>query len=190
MPKFDKQFVYFILDDILAGKECFAADSIDELKEAVERNDREFLYTVANQQHGAYPFQVDNGIEVRFCYYDPNYSIKIAHEQGKKIECKRKGDAWEDWDYTPAPEWLDDHEYRIMPEEQKPVTNRELAKWLAQGKGEYRCYEQGDVSPHAQVTFYYLDEDGSLPVKGIALVRKWNDDEWHEPSRQYMGLEK
>lgn len=192
MPKFDKQFVYFIWDDELKGKICFVADSIDELKEAVERNDIEFLYTVANQHHGANPFQVENGIEVRFCYYDPNYSIKIAHEQGKKIECKRKGDAWGDldWDYTPSPEWLDDHEYRIMQEEENPVTHLELARWLAQGRGEWRWYNVSNVTPYAQIDFRYSVEEAFHPVKRLVLVRKWADEDWHEPTRKYMGLEK
>lgn len=193
MPKFDKRFVYFIWADELKDKICFVADSINELEKAVERNDLELLSTVVNQQHGDYPFQVYNGIEFRFCYYDPNYSIKIAHEQGKKIECKIKGDAWEDWDYTPSPAWLDDHEYRIMPEEQKPVTNRELAFWLVRGYGQIYHYDDSGFRTEVKTSHgYHQEEDNcdcNINSNFHCKIRKWGDTEWVTPSREYMGLD-
>lgn len=191
MPKFEKEFVHFMWDDELEGKTVFFADYIPNLQRKVENNAIEH-YTKVTRSDDLLPFRMNDGLSSwQFVYFDPHYELKLAHEQGKKIECKRKGDAWGDldWDYTPSPEWLDDHEYRIMQEEENPVTNRELARWLAQGRGECRLCSIGDVSPYAQMAFRYCDKDGFLPVKGIVLVRKWDDNEWHKPTREYMGLE-
>ncbi len=64
-----------------------------------------------------------------------------------------------------------------IPEEPKPrrATNRELAKWLAQGNGER----------------VFVDDPRSdnLPVSECVRVRKWDDEDWHEPTADYMGLE-
>lgn len=188
MPKFEKQYVHFMWSDELKGKKVFYGDCISDLKSRVEHQDERYFGTVIDTCSGDYPFRIEGADHSSFCYYDPYYDLKIAHEQGKKIECKRKGEAWEDWDYTPAPAWLDDHEYRIMQEEENPVTHRELSRWLAQGRGEWRWYNVGDVTPYAQVAFHYCVEEGFLPVKKLVLVRKWEDEEWHEPSREYMGL--
>ncbi len=64
-----------------------------------------------------------------------------------------------------------------IPEQPKPrrATNRELAKWLAQGNGE-RVF----VDDH---------RSDNLPVSECVRVRKWDDEEWHEPTADYMGLE-
>lgn len=189
MPKFEKEFVHFMWSDELEGKTVFFADYIQHLQMRVENSDIEH-YTKVTQSDGLLPFMMKDGrAGWQFVYFDPNYELKRAREQGKKIECKRKGDASEDWDYTPAPEWLDDHEYRIMQEGDNHVSHRELARWLAQGRGEWRWYKVGNVTPFAQVTFNYSVEDSSFSVKGLVLVRKWEDSEWHEPTREYMGLE-
>lgn len=186
--EFKPEYVRCTWSPELEGKEVCYSDSIDELW-------REVTSSKDNRTHCEkgrstdYPFKC--GIQkFRFVYYDPNYSLKIAHEQGQKIECKKKGDVWKDWDYIPAPEWLEDYEYRIMQEEEEnPVTHRELARWLAQGNGEWRWYNVGDVTPYAQIDFRYSVEEGFHPVKRLVLVRKWEDSEWHEPTREYMGLE-
>lgn len=192
MIKFDKRFVYFMWDDELEGKTVFFADYIPHLQRKVENNDIEH-YTKVTRSDDLLPFRMNDGrAGWQFVYFDPHYELKRAHEQGKKIECKRKGDAWGDldWDYTPSPEWLDDHEYRIMQEEENPVTHRELARWLAQGRGEWRWYNVDDVTPYAQIDFRYSVDEVFHPVKRLVLVRKWEDSEWHEPTREYMGLEK
>lgn len=191
MTKFNKQYVHFMWDDELEGKEVLGADSIDLLESRVV-NYNGSIGVVIKSSNSGYPFSV-NGTNYRFVYYDPYFQVKLAHEQGKKIECKRKGNAWEYWNYTPYPKWLDEYEYRIKPEQSKPVTSRELAKWLAQGNGEVYCYDSEDG--YVSNVHTYLDYDissgeekcnqNTLPVK----VRKWEDSEWHEPTREYMGLE-
>lgn len=179
---FKPEYVRCTWSPELEGKEVLYSDSIDELwREVVSSKDNRILCEKGMTVN--YPFKC--GIEnFRFVYYDPNYSIKIAHEQGNKIECKRKGDAWEDWDYTPAPAWLDDHEYRIQPEEQEPVTNRELARWLAQGNGECK---QSDSDMWFSTYHYYWSGEDNTPAGN--LVRKWEDTEWQRPTRAYLGLD-
>ena len=66
------------------------------------------------------------------------------------------------------------------------VTNRELAKWLAQGNGEMRKDTCMDT------VYSFLSYDNSLannPVNACIEVRRWTDTEWHKPTREYLGLE-
>jgi hypothetical protein len=185
MYHFNKKFVHFMWSDELEGKTVFFADYIPHLQRKVENNDIEH-YTKVTQSDELLPFRMKDGrAGWQFVYFDPNYELKLAHEQGKKIECKRKGDAWGDldWDYTPDPAWLDDHEYRIMPEE-KPITNRELAQWLAEGYGQF-TYMPGNV---AMYHYSYSSSGADTPIHEDIRVRLWEDTEWHMPTRKYMGL--
>lgn len=74
-----------------------------------------------------------------------------------------------------------------IPERLKPrrATNRELAKWLARGNGEYRWAPTNK----AHYDFdYEFDAAGNACDEDVR-IRKWDDDEWHEPTTDYMGLE-
>lgn len=65
------------------------------------------------------------------------------------------------------------------------ATNRELAKWLVLGNGQYKV-NGGDwiwTEHH-----YDIRQDDDACSKFIK-VRKWCDKEWHEPTREYLGLE-
>ncbi len=75
-----------------------------------------------------------------------------------------------------------------IPEEPKPrrATNRELAKWLAQGNGE-KTLTENDTDNTAH--YEYESEEADEEVPDIFVVRKWDDEEWHEPTADYMGLE-
>lgn len=68
----------------------------------------------------------------------------------------------------------------------KLATYRELTRWLAQGNGEMR-------KDSCMATVYsFLSYDNSLannPVNAYIEVRKWDDTEWHKPTRKYLGLE-
>ena len=79
--------------------------------------------------------------------------------------------------------------YKIPAEESKPrrATNRELAKWLAQGNGEMR-YERKQYVYYASTCFDYDTDNEDEPRFGIH-VRKWDDTDWHEPTAYYMGIE-
>jgi len=73
-----------------------------------------------------------------------------------------------------------------IPEEPKPrrATNRELAKWLAIGIGEYR--NQIGLVTNA---YTYDESESDKEVCTHFKVRIWNDAEWHEPTVDYMGIE-
>lgn len=185
MPKFENKYIYCVWEDGLKGKKVFFSDYITTLKWRVEKNDLRYVDTVVDNYSEHCPFHMKEAGFYSFCYYDPYYELKLAYEQGKKIECKRKGDAWDDWNYTPTPAWIDDYEYRIQPEETKPVTNRELAQWLAQGNGEYQIRKGDQFSCFNE--YSYDAQDANEPTE-IPCVRKWNDSEWHEPTREYLGL--
>lgn len=77
-------------------------------------------------------------------------------------------------------QWL--HAAEIPTEEETLLTNRELAKWLAQGNGEYTREEWNDV--YATYTSYIKKEENK-PVDDRRLIRKWDDEEWHKPTREY-----
>lgn len=72
------------------------------------------------------------------------------------------------------------------------ATNRELAKWLAQGNGERRYVDNmepddGDVLVSSEHTYYTAYADRTVDEE--ISVRKWDDVEWHEPTADYLGLE-
>lgn len=115
MPKFEDKFVYFRWSDELEGKKVLYADHIDKLEELVVNICLDYFGVVQKSVDTGFPFEVDFN-SWQFCYYDPNYEAKVAHEQGNKIEVRRKGDTLDDWDYTSDPTWIDACEYRIMPE--------------------------------------------------------------------------
>ncbi len=86
------------------------------------------------------------------------------------------------------------HHCAEIPEEnQKPrrATNRELARWLAQGNGEKKRldeYEKEGVV-FASIEFSYELGDANRPVDECYFIRRWGETEWHEPTVDYMGLE-
>lgn len=67
--------------------------------------------------------------------------------------------------------------------ESKLVTYRELERWLAEGNGEV-LYRGTCLS---NWTYSRIQENDS--VRETMLVRKWDDTEWHKPTREYLGLE-
>ena len=76
------------------------------------------------------------------------------------------------------------------PASDKPVTNRELARWLAQGKGEWK-----HLPSHSGVVYTTYKYDESLANCCIGenprtsqqiVVRRWEDTEWHTPTNEYL----
>lgn len=67
--------------------------------------------------------------------------------------------------------------------ELKTVTNRELSRWLAEGKGE--VMDQDGLF----TSWFYWKGKEDTPVKDSLYVRKWSETEWHAPTREYLGLE-
>ena len=68
-------------------------------------------------------------------------------------------------------------------QESKPVTHRELARWVAEGNGEIK--NENSVCPN----WNYWVENENKAIYDRLLVRKWDDTEWHKPTREYLGLE-
>ena len=70
-----------------------------------------------------------------------------------------------------------------IPEAPKPrrATNRELSRWLAHGNGE--CLGSQD---DADTAWNYPMESSNAPLREGAKVRKWSDNEWHEPTVDYL----
>ena len=67
--------------------------------------------------------------------------------------------------------------------ESKPVTYRELARWLAEGNGEVM------LANNVLSNWNYSTDDEAKALDENLSVRKWDDKEWHQPTREYLGLE-
>ena len=110
-------------------------------------------------------------------YYDPYYRFKKALDNGETIEALSDfGGIWFELD---DPNFdLDPSRYRIKSKIKTPaennVTNRELARWLVQGNGEY-CIFSGEVST---VWTYKRDEDDETIDSLAVHIRKWDSNEW------------
>lgn len=65
------------------------------------------------------------------------------------------------------------------------ATNRELTRWLAQGKGERRL----EASEFIGKDYSYKENQGESPCPDFVTVRKWDDSDWHEPTPEYMWQE-
>lgn len=78
----------------------------------------------------------------------------------------------------------------LLPDHPKPrrATNRELAKWLSQGNGEWGksvCCKIEKV----EISWWYEWGYESETLQGEIRVRKWDDTEWNEPTVDYLGIE-
>ena len=67
--------------------------------------------------------------------------------------------------------------------ESKPVTYRELARWLSEGNGEVMW------SKTICSNWNYSNDDENEALDESFTVRKWDDTEWHKPTREYLGLD-
>ena len=64
------------------------------------------------------------------------------------------------------------------------ATNIELAKWLVLGNGQYKVSGGRIWTEH----HYDIGQDDDA-CSNFIKVRKWGEKEWHEPTREYLGLE-
>ena len=63
------------------------------------------------------------------------------------------------------------------------VTYRELAHWLAKGNGEVMW------ANNVLSNWNYSTDEESKALDESLSVRKWDDTEWHKPTREYLGLD-
>lgn len=60
-------------------------------------------------------------------------------------------------------------------------------QWMhPNGNGELR-FSVERTTCHANISYELCNEDKPVPM--TYLVRKWDDTEWHKPTREYLGLE-
>ena len=105
---------------------------------------------------------------------DPFAELKKAYNEGKTIQILTVSGEWIDIE---VPSWEDVNDYRIKPEsEKRRMTCRELAKWLAQGNGQWKS----ENSEWECSTFEYADDEDTL-VRSSILIRAWDETEWHKP---------
>ena len=160
MELFDKRFVHFMWDDELEGKEVFTADDMETLIKAVNNNHsrREVSHTISNLNTAEYdlrtPFRNADTLTVhQFAYYDPNYEVKKAFNEGKTIQFLSRQqqltgewiDVWYDCVGPNEPKFLEKVEYRVKPEcpcedgiDSKACVGCEYSE---DGKKKYRPYE-------------------------------------------------
>ena len=82
------------------------------------------------------------------------------------------------WITVEVPMWDKDFEYRVKPKEStRRMTNRELARWIAEGNGEV-----GNITNDcASIIFAYDFKRKDEKVAEYIRIRKWDSDEWREP---------
>ena len=75
------------------------------------------------------------------------------------------------------------HCAEIPNESSEQATFIQLAEWASKGFGIIKrgCCITNYVS--------FDERDENSPVSDATLVRKWDDTEWHKPTREYLGLE-
>lgn len=76
-----------------------------------------------------------------------------------------------------------------IPEKPIPrlATNRELARWIAQGNGEFKQHATTSVQ---NCFISYEESYGDKKVADYIRIRKWDDTEWHVPTVDYLGIER
>ena len=81
------------------------------------------------------------------------------------------------------------HCYKHCAEIPKPrrATYREVSRWLAQGNGEITKGPSNRLP--CESTIYYDSRASNEPCHSNILIRKWDDDDWHEPTIDYIGIE-
>jgi hypothetical protein len=181
MIKFEKKFLYTFADveeakKLIGKKGIFSDVPIDDYD---LKNDN--LCVLEDAGYGEYPFKLDRCFyRYRYFYHDPNLECKRAYSlEGKEIQWRSDGFDWTDCKGEPC--WSSDNEYRIKPvpvPEETRLTNREVAEWLAKGNGQVLLDDLIDVC------FMYSprEENDICDFQ----IRKWSDDDWHLPTKEYI----
>lgn len=65
------------------------------------------------------------------------------------------------------------------------VTNKELAIWCAKGNGQVRC--AGAANIHTFFSYAYGTDDDT--VTDDYAVKRFDDEDWHIPTTEYVGIE-
>ena len=68
--------------------------------------------------------------------------------------------------------WIAEHTPKT-----RRMTNKELARWLAEGRGQARHISRSIIVVSVEYDFY----EENNPVKNDIRIREWDSDQWHEP---------
>lgn len=115
---FDKRFVHFMWDDELKGKTGHMSNDIKCLCDYVNNNPSA-IELIEHSSDESQPFQTTDGIRFRFAYYDPNYEVKKAFNEEKKVQILLPGGVdWRDVEDEDALErYIEEgRQFRIKPE--------------------------------------------------------------------------
>lgn len=84
MELYDKKYIYFKWDDKLEGKKGFVSTDILNIKEQV--NNGTNITEIHRSSDNTKPFVPKYyDCDCSFAYYDPNYEVKKAYNEGKKF---------------------------------------------------------------------------------------------------------
>lgn len=183
MELFDKRFVHFMWDDRLIGKKCFLADYINELQSYVEKGDESNSDTLAYSEDKSAPFKPVNRLlhRCRFAYFDPNYEVKRAFNEGKTIQFlsrqQQSNGGWTDvWYDCVEPRFIENTEYRVKPEEEKWIV------YLAR-KTNGSCY----LSACAESCWKAAQKELGAKTK-LFVGTKSEVNEWYEPRQKFAEV--
>ena len=186
---FDSKFVHFMWDKSLEGKEGFVASTIKWIINCVENDVRINHWQKLEESRSTdLPFHSITGMDYGFAYYDPLYEVKWAWKQGKQIQVRSKGSTRNEWMNMDPIGWFDTYEYRVKPvvveleEQEEPkkkrrMTNRELAKWIAEGNGLARFMPTGITG----IDYTYRSNEEDASVSDTWKICGWDEKEWHVP---------
>lgn len=189
MIKFERKFLYCFADIAAAkeliGKEGLFFDDYLSDKDLVTLELKSLVDVLLPYDFEARGFVFENNVDrYKFFYCDPNLESKRAYYlEGKKIQ--RLGANGEWFTLAGEPFWDDGGEYRIKPEtkEETFLTYKEVAEWLIKGNGQW-IEDLGRVNLiHPSLCYNDTCENDSFPH----LIRKWNDTEWHEATKEYIS---
>jgi hypothetical protein len=115
--KFEDKFIKFRWDDNLINCMVFYANDLPTLEKYVLSKDINKRSIPSKSSSTKSPF-LCNDENHKFIYYDPNYEIKLAFERGEEIQARLLMDLAKesDWKDIKSPDWKDNYEYRIKPE--------------------------------------------------------------------------
>ena len=119
MIEFEPKYVHCFWNNEVEGKKGFVADTLADLRMYVKDKAIPYLVTLTHSENEDFEFTSNNINECyQFCYYDPNYEMKVAYEEGKTIQYLSKiTNKWVDCE---QPLW-NNAEYRIKHEEYQVV---------------------------------------------------------------------
>lgn len=89
-------------------------------------------------------------------FYKDNSNNVYVEFEGTKEECDK---------------WIEEHTPKT-----RRMTNKELARWLAEGKGQ----KMEGSNKHRYCTYAYNSDD-DLPCRDNVKIRAWDEEYWHAP---------